>query len=45
LEVCQETNRNFLGVDLTYNEVKEFIGERERERERIIYLINQANNL
>ncbi len=34
LEVCQETNRNFLGVDLTYNEVKEFIGERERERER-----------
>jgi DNA modification methylase len=33
LEVCQEANREFIGVDLTYNELLEFNRERERERE------------
>ncbi len=34
LEVCQELNRNFLGCDLTYKEMTEFMISRERERER-----------
>jgi len=34
LEACQETGREFIGVDLTYEEMKEFRRERERERER-----------
>ena len=33
LEVCLEVGREFIGVDLTYEEMKEFRRERERERE------------
>jgi site-specific DNA-methyltransferase (adenine-specific) len=25
LEICQELNRNYLGVDLTYQEMQEFL--------------------
>ena len=32
LEACQETGREFMGIDLTYEEMKEFRRERERER-------------
>jgi site-specific DNA-methyltransferase (adenine-specific) len=28
LEVCQELNRNYLGVDLTYNEMQEFLKDK-----------------
>jgi site-specific DNA-methyltransferase (adenine-specific) len=28
LEVCQELNRNFIGVDLTYREMREFLANR-----------------
>ena len=31
LEICQELNRNYLGVDLTYNEMKEFLKENQRK--------------
>jgi len=31
LEVCQELNRNYLGVDLTYNQMTEFRERRNRE--------------
>jgi hypothetical protein len=31
LEVCQELKRNYLGVDLTYLEVKEFLKESQRK--------------
>ena len=43
LEVCQETQRNFLGCDLTYEEMKEF--QRERERERVYGERRWGNNL
>jgi DNA modification methylase len=33
LDACLATNRNFLGVDLTFNELQERERERERERE------------
>jgi site-specific DNA-methyltransferase (adenine-specific) len=31
LEVCQELNRNFLGCDLTFKELKEFLRENQRK--------------
>jgi hypothetical protein len=31
LEICQETNRNYLGVDLTYKEMERFMSERKGE--------------
>ena len=31
LEICQELNRNYLGVDLTYLEMKEFLKESQRK--------------
>jgi site-specific DNA-methyltransferase (adenine-specific) len=31
LEVCQELNRNYLGVDLTCKEMKEFLTENQRK--------------
>jgi site-specific DNA-methyltransferase (adenine-specific) len=31
LEICQELNRNYLGVDLTYKEMKEFLTEKQRK--------------
>ena len=31
LEICQELNRNYLGVDLTYQEVKAFLKETQRK--------------
>ena len=43
LEVCQETQRNVLGCDLTYNQLQEF--QRERERERVYGERRWGNNL
>lgn len=31
LEICQELNRNYLGVDLTFREMKEFLKETQRK--------------
>jgi site-specific DNA-methyltransferase (adenine-specific) len=31
LEICQELNRNYLGVDLTFKEMKEFLTENQRK--------------
>jgi site-specific DNA-methyltransferase (adenine-specific) len=31
LEICQELNRNYLGVDLTFKEVKQFLKENPRK--------------
>jgi site-specific DNA-methyltransferase (adenine-specific) len=31
LEVCQELNRNYCGVDLTYREMKQFLQERAKK--------------
>jgi DNA modification methylase len=31
LEICQELKRNYLGVDLTYRELKEFFKENIRK--------------
>jgi site-specific DNA-methyltransferase (adenine-specific) len=41
LEACQATNRNFLGVDLTYQELTEFNTERERERVKSLSIAEQ----
>jgi DNA modification methylase len=31
LEVCRELKRNYLGVDLTYNEMTNFLKESQRK--------------
>jgi len=31
LEICQELDRNYLGVDLTYNEMTNFLKESRRK--------------
>jgi len=31
LEICQELNRNYLGVDLTFKEMEKFMSERKGE--------------
>jgi site-specific DNA-methyltransferase (adenine-specific) len=35
LEVCREVEREFMGVDLTYNELKNFNQERAKPKQRI----------
>jgi site-specific DNA-methyltransferase (adenine-specific) len=39
LEVCQELNRNFLGVDLTYPQVQDFIKDKYHHKKPAISLI------
>ena len=31
LEICQKLNRDYLGVDLTYKELREFLKETRRK--------------
>jgi DNA modification methylase len=31
LEICQELNRNYLGVDLTFKEMSDFLRENQRK--------------
>ena len=31
LEICREINRNYLGCDLTFKEMKEFLKENQRK--------------
>ena len=45
LDACEATGREFLGVDLTLDDVKEYNQERERERDEKIQLTNNNEKI